>query len=794
MVVRFSLTLTKRVLCGILSYMFQSVPVVHQMDFEGQILRLETGLLARQATASVVASYGQTTVMANVVVGAVRDADYFPLQVIYEEKLYASGKIRGSRFIKREGKPTDNAVLTGRMIDRSLRSLFSSTIRNEIQIIVTVLSVDEVNPPDTVAVLAASAAVSLCSIPSFAGPVSAVRVGFASTSLLDTDDASLHIQTIPQPVVNPMYAQMAESDLDVVVSGDGNNIVMLEAHANEVPEDDMIGYLDFATTHLQTLTTFQHEFIQAAKAAGYVRQTDISTVTPSPQFRQYWHPFQAQLEEALYAQGGKEAQTQALNTFREHHMRHLKLITDFVSLHTPVSLQELKERFEIDPSALNFEVHPEIIRSQVELASSIPDIQHLRFHLLHALDAEVKQIVHHYIFAHARRLDGRGLHEIRPITCQVDVLPRTHGSSLFQRGETQVLNIATLGTLRDALVQDDMEDFDETSKRYLHHYNFPAYSIGETGRYGPPKRREIGHGALAEKALLPVLPSEETFPYTIRLVSECLGSNGSTSMASTCASTLTLMAAGVPIRRMVAGIAMGLMMNTDTGNFCVLSDILGAEDHFGDMDFKVTGTEDGITAIQLDNKVAGLTVQILQTALHQARVGRLHILNIMAQAIDTPRPQISEHAPQVVRTQIPFAKIGDVIGPSGKVIKNIIAQTGVEIDIADDTGVTMIYGQSTQDIASAQRMIEAITKEYTIGERVSGTVYRIEKFGAFVRLVDTGKEGMIHISKLSDRRVEMVEDVVAVGQNVQVEVVKVTDRGQIDLRLLHTLSMANPQN
>jgi len=750
--------------------MFQNTLVSHQIQFHNQTLRLESGLLAQQATACVTATIGQTVVMAAVVVGKPVPFDYFPLQVIYEERLYASGKIKGSRFIKREGRPSENAVLVGRMIDRSVRSLFNGNTRNELQVIVTVLSLDEVNPPDTLAVLAASAALSLCGIETFEGPVSSVRIGQA--------------QTNAELTVNPNYSQTTNSVLDLVVSGDGKNIMMVEAGAFEVTEQQMGTCLDLANSELAVLTAFQQEFISLAAQAGLMKKTELTIVESDVRFSSYWQAFGADVEQALYFPGSKEIRAEKVSQLKKIHAGHTQLLVDFIKKNTISSIDELKEKLDVDPASVSFEIQAEIIKQLVETATDIADFSTLQKNIEAAFDGVTKKIVHANLLYKGKRLDGRNMNQVRPISSQIDVLPRTHGSSLFQRGETQVLNVLTLGTLRDALLQDDMEDFEETTKRYIHHYNFPSYSVGETGRYSGPGRREIGHGALAEKALVPVLPTEQEFPYTIRLVSECLGSNGSTSMASTCASTLSLLAAGVPIKKMIAGVAMGLVLNSDTGEFKVITDIQGAEDHYGDMDFKVTGSADGITAIQLDNKVAGLTVDILKQALVESLAGRLHILGKMQEVITQPRAEISEHAPHVTQFNIPFEKIGDVIGPSGKIIKHIIAETGVEIDIEDTTGKTTIYSNSKADIEKATKMILGIIKEYQVGEIVKGTVYRIEAYGAFVRFEDSQKDGMIHISKLSDKRVNKVEDVVSLGQVVSVKINEVNERGQVSLALV----------
>ncbi len=836
--------------------MFSAVPVQVTTNWQNQTLTLETGLLARQASASVLATIGETSVLAAVVIGKETNQDWLPLQVIYEERLYASGKIKGSRFVKREGRPTENAVLIGRMVDRSVRSLFNQNIRQEIQIVITVLSLDEINSPDTLAVLAASAALSLCNLVDvanlensvFAGPVSAVRVGMmqanvgsvwvekvanllpSAESLNDlrpvltevarnVDDsiaqekASLEeifsmlgrknpewaakfrlmyktVEKLPrqlvleennvQPkiVINPSAALVSLSELDLVVSGDGKNIVMVEAGANILSENNMMLAMETAVEELALLNNFQKEFITKAG----VKTNKIVVSTSNTEALNYWRERKQLLESVLYSTTKKEIRTVAVKevvlvarSVVEQQKMLLnaeapgllptyelpKVVSDFWSVYTD------KEWFEY------FSIEKEILDGNQDWLKSFEQ----------AVEILTCEIVKEAILNLDKRLDGRAIDEIRPISCQIDVLPRTHGSSLFQRGETQVLNILTLGTTEDAQILDDMEDFEETTKRYIHHYNFPPYSVGETGRYSGPGRREIGHGALAEKALLPVLPDEQDFPYTLRLVSECLGSNGSTSMASTCASSLSLLTGGVPIKASVAGIAMGLVIDQNTKNFKTLTDIQGAEDHYGDMDFKVTGTKDGITALQLDNKVAGLNIEVLKEALEKARIGRMFILGEMEKAIASPKKEVSKYAPKVLTVQVPIEKIGEVIGPSGKIIKSIIAETGTTIDIDDKTGLVYIYGKDMEKVALAGKIITAIVKDYVVGNVVSGEVFRIEAYGAFVKIDGSDREGLIHISQISKERIGKVQDVLKMGQIVQAKVIEVNDRGQVSLSM-----------
>ena len=834
--------------------MFQHVPVRHSLNFHGQTLTLETGLLAQQANSSVLASLGQTTVLVAVVVGeGPVSSDYFPLQVVYEERLYASGKIKGSRFVKREGKPSDNSILTGRMIDRSLRSLFDPDSRQELQIVITPLSIDEVNPPDTLAVIAASVAIKLAGIEPFAGPVSSVRIGLIPEQrvnqllatikqkleteptdfsvlkpdleefcqlidLKEPDDKDLFGQVFHslaaintewaaklkllyhsttrltqkeitekypnlelKPIVNPSYKQQSESVLDLVVSGDGQNIMMVEAGAKIVDELTLGQCLDLASQELATLTQFQHEFINLAKQAGLQKHILLHTVKPSQKVIDYWLEFTSELETVLYAPGQKLERMDLLESVKNLHQQVLNQLLTWANAYTFDQLTQLVATSDIDQNIAN---------KMLQLFPSLEDLQLLQKELLLALEVVKKKIIKQNILNQEKRLDGRRLDETRPIMCQIDVIPRVHGSSLFQRGETQVLNILTVGSTRDAQTVDEMEDFEETTKRYMHHYNFPQYSVGAIGKYAGPGRREIGHGALAEKALLPVLPSEEEFPYTMRLVSECLGSNGSTSMASTCASCLSLMAGGVPIKDMVAGVAMGLVLDQNTGRFKVLTDIIGEEDFNGDMDFKVAGTKDGITALQLDNKVAGLTVEILKQALTQAKAARLHILSIMQQTIDKPRPELSPYAPRVAQLTIPVDKIGEVIGPSGKVIKALIAKTDTEIDIEDLTGRVVIFGKDAELVNYAAEYIKKIVKDYTLGEIVEGVIFRIEPYGAFVKVNGTEKEGLIHISQISDSKIKDIKSLFSIGQKIRAKVIEINDKGQLNL----SIKMLNNSN
>ncbi|NJK70783.1 MAG: polyribonucleotide nucleotidyltransferase [Thermales bacterium] len=702
--------------------MFKDVSKRHEINYHGQKLILETGLLAQQATSSVLATIGETTVLAVVQVGKENNSDYFPLQVMYEERMYASGKIKGSRFMKREGRPSDNAVLTGRMVDRSLRSLFDPYIRNEIQVIITVLSIDEVNPPDMLSVLAASTAVNMSNIAGFVGPVSSVRIAL---------DGKL--------IVNPSYSQIAISEAKVVLSGDGSNIMMVEAEANNLGEDQLNKAIDLANTELKILTQFQKEFLHMVDSKVEV---EIVSVKPRKEVVDFWRTQKTLFEEVVFSAEDKQTKLEARNKIKEEALNIVEVLLavnkrgrfeNFLTFKDWFATQNNNdvEVFVSDENSIV--INREITLALLELVNSFEMLSNLKSELENGYDVYITEIIKENVLVNKRRVDGRKLDETRRITCQVGVLGRTHGSSLFQRGETQVLNVLTIGTNRDAQLLDDMEDFEEVTKNYIHHYNFPPYSVGETGRYSGPGRREIGHGALAEKAMLPVLPDFAKFPYTLRLVSECLGSNGSTSMASVCGSSLSLMDAGVPISETVAGVAMGLVLD-NSGEFEVLTDIQGLEDHHGDMDFKVTGTTGGITAIQLDNKVAGLTPRILKVALDRAKEARLHILSIMNEAIDKPRKNLNKYAPSVQMINIPMEKVSEVIGPSGKVIKNIIAKTGTEIEIEDETGRALIYGNDHEKSLEALKMIEQIIKEYKTGDVVNAQIFRLEAYGAFVKI------------------------------------------------------------
>ena len=702
-----------------------------ESDLAGKPFSMETGSLALQADGSVLAKLGDTVVLATAVMSKnLREGmDYFPLLVDYEERLYAAGKIKGSRFIKREGRATDEAILSGRLIDRTIRPLFPDGMRNDVQVVATILSVDEVNDPDVVSVTAASAALCISRIP-FDGPIAAVRVGRVDS----------------QFILNASYKERETGDLDLVVSGTANHILMVEAGAKQITEDDMIAAIKFAQPHLAALVKLQEDLIKQVGEA----KVEVKRVLADEKILDAVENFaKDKLQKALYGTFPKEVREKQADTVREETQLHIA------------------EAFK-DNTELNLKSHTNL-----------------------ALDKLTKKVVRANILDKELRVDERKLSVTRPVSCEVGVLPRTHGSALFNRGETQVLTTVTLGSSGDAQILDGMEDFtvDGTVKRYIHHYNFPGYSVGEVAPNRGPGRREVGHGALAERAVEVVMPLKEKFPYTLRLVSEALGSNGSTSMASTCGSTLALMDAGVPIETMIGGVAMGLVLDVPTGKFKVLTDIQGIEDANGDMDFKVTGSDKGITAMQMDVKTKGLTVEILDQALKQAKDGRMHILDVMKKTIATPRAEMSPLAPRIETMQINPEKIRDVIGSGGKIINKIIADTGVKIDI-EDSGLVLVTSNNAEGMKKALEIIHNLTRDIKIGEVFKGKVVRIMDFGAFVELAG-GKDGMCHISELAWHRVGKVEDVVKLGDELEVKVVEIDHMGRINLS--HKVLLPRPE-
>lgn len=680
---------------------------IHSVSAEiaGRMLTLETGRFAEQAHGAVVVRYGDTMLLATVVGAKSREGtDFFPLTVDYEERQYSVGKIPGG-FIKREGRPSESAILTSRLTDRPLRPLFPEGYKDEVQVIITTFAIDKVNNPSTLAIIGASAALSISQLP-FLGPVGAVQMS--------------HIDG--QLQINPIMADMSRSRLDLVVAGTKDAVLMVEAGASELTEEELLEAVIQGHAVCKQICDLQQELVALC---GKQKQEFTAPTTDHS------------LEQAL-AGWMSTRLSDALNSPNKQHREE-----GVASLKA-----EVLKHFTAD-------------EPEEELAARTKAVDEAFENLLY-------EAVRSAILDNGQRVDGRGLKDIRPISVDAGVIPRVHGSGLFTRGQTQVLTIATLGSPGDEQRLDDLGI--ETSKRYIHHYNFPPFSTGEAKRMGSPRRRDIGHGALAERSLLAVLPSKDEFPYTMRLVSETLSSNGSSSMASVCGSTLALMDAGVPIKRPVAGVAMGLITGQN-GKWQVLTDIQGIEDHLGDMDFKVAGTTKGITGLQMDIKTTGITYDIMRQAFAQAREGRLFILDKMQEVINAPREEMSPFAPRIVTLQINPEKIGALIGPGGKTIRGIVEETGAQIDVEDDgrVFVTTAEGEAAKKAVS---MIEALTREIKLGDVFLGKVVRIMPFGAFVNLVP-GKDGMVHVSELDVNRVENVEDVVQMGDEINVMVIGV---------------------
>lgn len=685
-------------------------------DFAGRPLTLEVNRVGFRTTASVLVKYGDTVVLGTAMVGKnpISGMDYFPLSVDYEEKFYAAGKISGSRFIKREGRPSDEAILIGRLIDRPIRPLFPKGYRQEVQVVSSVLSMDPSFRPDAIAMIAASTALMLTGAP-FDGPVAGLRVGRVNGEY--------------KAFLTP--EEREASDLDLVVAGIERGVTMVEAGANEVGEDVVADAIVWAHKELQPAIELQRQLVEKIG----IEALEYDLVLPNEEF-------QTMVDEWMEGKLGEDLQkpyperNELIAVLRDQF--HADMVEKF-------SEEEYKDlRAEYD-EAFTMALHKDVRKGIVEKGT---------------------------------RPDGRKLDEIRPLSSEVGILPRTHGSSLFTRGVTQGMNIVTLAPLSYAQMVDTMEQNDY-ERRYMHHYNAPGYTVGEVRRLGSPGRREIGHGYLAERALIPVLPTEEEFPYAIRSVTEIMSQNGSTSMAATCSSCLALMDAGVPIKRPVSGIAMGLMMDGDTPY--VLSDIADAEDFAGDMDFKVTGTEQGITALQMDMKVHGLPAEILREALNKAKAGRAFILQHMLTTIAAPRVSISPYAPRIEKIKINPDKIGAVIGKGGEVINKITAETGAEIDIKDD-GLITVAAADTAKIEQAINWIKSLTEEPEVGKIYEGKVVSIKDFGAFVNIMP-GTDGMLHISKISDKRIENVTDVLHEGQMVKVKLTGIDERGRLSLSM-----------
>ena len=688
------------------------------LDFCGRGITVETGEIAKQADGAVIIRYGDTVTLSTACASnqAKEGIDFFPLTVSFEEKLYSVGKIPGG-FLRREGRPSEHATLTARMIDRPIRPLFAEGFRNEVQVVNTVLSVDQDASPEMAAMFGASLALCISDIP-FNGPIAGCKVGRINGEL----------------VANPTVAQMEESDIDLTVAGTAQALNMVEAGAKEVSEEDMLAALMFGHEQIKKLCAFQEEIVAACGKEK--REIELYAVDETID-REVRSNFEAQIRAA-------------------------------------VSIKEKLERYgKIDD--LTDEAAEMIANKEYASEKDQNNAVKQAREICRGIEAdEVRRL----IIEDKVRPDGRQIDEIRPLNSQVDLLPRVHGSALFTRGETQVLSTTTLGALNDNQIIDDLTVVD--SKRFMHHYNFPPYCVGETGRMGNPGRREIGHGALGERALAQVLPSVDEFPYTIRTVADVMESNGSSSQASICAGTMSLMAAGVPIKAPVAGIAMGLIMDDDSGKYTVLTDIQGMEDHFGDMDFKVAGTKNGITALQMDIKVTGITKNIFEEALAQAHKARLEILDNMLACISEPRKQLSPYAPKIAMMNIDPDKIKDVIGPGGKMINEIIAQCdNVKIDI-DDDGKVVIYHNDYDTIEKAKKMISDIVRVAKVGDVYAAKVVRLEKFGAFVNLFGN-TDGLLHISKISHHRVDKVEDVLKLGDVIDVKVTEIDNKGRINV-------------
>lgn len=682
---------------------------IFKTDLAGRELSVSIGKYAEQANGACFVRYGDTVLLVTATSSKTprEGIDFFPLSVEYEEKYYAAGKIPGG-FIKREGRPSEHAILTARLIDRPLRPLFPEGYRNDVQIIASLLSNDPTCSSQVAAMIGSSIALSISDIP-FNGPIAAVQMGYINNEY----------------VVNPSADELEKSDLNLTVAGTHEAIMMVESGSNELSEDVVLEAILKAHDEIKKITEFISEI---AREVGKEKQ------------------------EYTVFEVKKEVEEKINSNYREAMIQ---------AMNHPDKMERLKQSSEL------------IDRIKDEMGEEFPDD---RASISAAIDQLQYNEVRRQILVDGIRPDLRAFDEIRPLSAEVGILPRTHGSGLFKRGQTQVLSVATLGVSDDAQVIDGM--LDEYEKKYIHHYNFPPYSVGDTRPLRSPGRREIGHGALAERALIPVLPSEEEFPYTIRVVSEVLSSNGSSSQASVCGSTLALMDAGVPIKKPVAGIAMGLISGDD-GKKVILTDIQGLEDHLGDMDFKVAGTRDGITALQMDIKISGIDRSVLEKALAQAKVARMQILDVIHGAIAEPRKEISKYAPRLIQMSIHPDKIREVIGPGGKVINQIIAETGVKIDIEDD-GSVIIASVDSEMGEKAKSIIENIIKDVEVGEVYEGTVTKIMKFGAFVDVLN-GKEGLLHISQIDNKRINEVEDILKTGDKVTVKVIGIDNDGKIDL-------------
>ncbi len=707
-----------------------------ETDFCGRKLGLEVNRVGFRTTSSVLVTYGDTVVLGSVVVGTKPVVqDFFPLSIDYEEKYYASGKISSSKFIKREGKPSDNAVLVGRLIDRPIRPLFPKGYRQEIQVVTTVLSMDPSFRPDVIAMIAASSALMLAGVP-FDGPIAGLRIGRVNGEY--------------KAFLSP--EEREASDLDLVVAGKDSGITMVEAGANEVPEDVIVGGLEWGLKMIQPAIALQNELREKVG----VEEKEYTLILPSEEA-------QAKVDQWMEGKLGPELRTQ--NTVERNNL-----------------IDEIRW-------AMHDEFSQEITDEEAGITDKMTDEEktnarthyydeHFRAEYNDAFELAVKHDVRKHIIEEGVRPDGRKLNEVRPLSSQVGILPRTHGSSLFTRGVTQAMNIVTLAPLSYAQLVDTMEVTDGT-RRYMHHYNAPGYTVGEISRLGSPGRREVGHGYLAERALIPVLPSEEEFPYAIRSVTEIMSQNGSTSMAATCSSCLALMDAGVPLKRPVSGVAMGLMMDGDTPY--VLTDLMDAEDFAGDMDFKVTGTTEGVTALQMDMKVHGLPVEVLRKAIAQAHEGRMFILNHMLSVLPGPRDHLSPYAPQIEKLMVNPDKIGTIIGKGGETINKITSETGAEVNI-EENGLVTVAASDAEKIKKAMDWIKSLVEEPEPGKIYKGKVVSIKDFGAFVNILP-GIDGMLHISQISDKRLEKVTDALQLGDEIKVRLDAIDDKGRLSLSM-----------
>lgn len=706
--------------------------VTKELEFGGRTLSIETGKLAKQADGAVMVRLGDTMVLAAVVANKepAVGKDFFPLQVEYREKIAAAGKIPGG-FFKREGRPSEKEILSSRLIDRPIRPMFPDGFRNETQIMVTVFSSDQENDGDVLGAVGASAALMISDIP-FDGPIAEVRVG----------------RVEGQFIINPTFSQLDTSDMDVTVAGTESSIVMVEGEAKEISEAEMLDALNFAHEQIRRICALQNEL---RKECGRPKRE-----VPAD-------PLKASMHEIV----GSIARN------RVRDVTHQVLAKDDRSKANEAIAEEVTEAFTAGIASKQFALPLNgDADASADAAAFVEANRGRLFEALHDIEYEEMREM---ILNEGKRLDGRGVTDIRPITCEVGILPRTHGSALFQRGETQSLTTATLGTKMDEQILDGL--LPESTKRFMLHYNFPPFSVGEVGRLGSTGRREIGHGNLAERALKNLMPGELEFPYTIRIVSDILESNGSSSMATVCAGSLALMDAGVPLKKPVAGIAMGLIKEGD--RIAILSDILGNEDYLGDMDFKVAGSRDGITGFQMDIKIQGISFEIFERALAQARVGRLHILGIMDETLGTPRPDLSKYAPRLTSMKIPVDLIGTVIGPGGKMIRQIVKDTGAEINIEDD-GTVVIASLSSEGSEKARAIISRLVEMPEVGKVYKGKVTRLLEFGAFVEFLP-GKEGLVHISHLDANRVNKVSDVVKIGDELEVKLIAQDQEGRYNL-------------